>query len=413
LKWTRDVCFINNDEIVDVQADSVQIYDDALNPVERKPEHIDWDVEAAEKGGYKHFMLKEIFEQPNAVKETLCRRLDGEKRINLDGIKMPARFVKNIDKVYIVACGTAHHAGMVGKRIIEKLARIPCEVEVASEFRYMDPVITKKTLFIAISQSGETLDTLEALREAKKRGARVLSIVNVIGSSVARESDDVFYTWAGPEIAVASTKAYTTQLICVYLIALTLAVKADALPIAAYLEIIAELEALPKKLEALLKKSGDIEKLAAEINKYEQFFFIGRGLDVPTSYEASLKLKEISYINSFAIEAGELKHGTIALVNKKTVVFALATQGRLIEKSLSNAEEIMARKGHVVAVVKEKNKAFAKSVGGTKLTIPSCDDIVAPVLAVVPLQLLAYYIADIRGENIDKPKNLAKSVTVE
>lgn len=413
LNFTRKIYFLDNNEIVRLTKNSIEIFDENLKKINRKVNNISWDYETSKKDGYEHFMLKEIFEQPKGVLDTLSRRLSKNNGINLDGIKMSDAFVKKIDKVVISSCGTAYHAGLVGKNLIEKFAKIPTEVEVASEFRYKDPIISDKTLFISISQSGETLDTLEALREAKRKKARVLSIVNVVGSSIARESDDVFYTFAGPEISVASTKAYTTQLICLYLIALFLGNKTKRISKKESLRIIGELKSVPEKISVILKGKKNIETLAKKIYKANNIMFIGRGLDASTSYEASLKLKEISYINSFAIQAGELKHGTIALVDNKQYVFTLATQEFLIEKIISNAKEILARKGTVIPIVKEKNKKLFKNISDFMITIPNCDDIDAPLLSIVPLQLLAYYIAKNRGENIDKPKNLAKSVTVE
>jgi len=320
--------------------------------------------------------------------------------------------IESFQKVYIVACGTAYHAGLIGKHAIEKLAKIPVEVDVASEFRYRDPFVDDKTLFIAISQSGETLDTLAALREAKRKGARVLSVVNVVGSSVARESDDVFYTWAGPEIAVASTKAYTTQLVCMYLIALFMGRTKGSLDVETYQSVIRELSAIPEKLRGLLTKEEEIDAIAKDLYRCESVFFIGRGPDASVSFEGSLKLKEISYINSFAVAAGELKHGTIALIEQGTVVIALATQERLFDKMLSNIQEVKARGARVLGIAKEGNVGMEQQADWM-ITIPDCHDDVAPLMSVVPLQLLAYHIAKLRGCDIDKPKNLAKSVTVE
>lgn len=378
----------------------------------RDPLKITWSVEDAEKGGYQHFMLKEIHEQPKAVQETLSRRIDSKTGdIRLDGISLTMEDLQKLTKIVIVACGTAYHAGLVGKYLIEKFARIPVEVDIASEFRYRDPFVDEHTLFIAVSQSGETLDTLMSLREAKSKGARILSIVNVVGSSVARESDDVFYTWAGPEIAVASTKAYTTQLICFYLLALYMGRLKGTVSDDSYRMMMRELNALPEKIQRILDRSKDIEKLAELLYNRTQVFYIGRGLDSAVAYEGSLKLKEISYINSFAIAAGELKHGTIALMEPETTVIALATQDRLFDKMYSNIEEVKARHAHIVTLVKEGHDV--KDISTEVITIPNCTDEVAPVLSVVPLQLFAYYVARAKGENIDKPRNLAKSVTVE
>ncbi|MBE6020180.1 MAG: glutamine--fructose-6-phosphate transaminase (isomerizing) [Clostridiales bacterium] len=412
LKHVRKIYLIENNETVLVTKNNVKILNSDRKEVRRDVFTVTWDADAAEKDGYDHFMLKEIHEQPKGIYETLTRRLDENDKIKLDGISLTKEDLERINKIYIVACGTAYHAGLVGKYAIEKFARIPVEVDVASEFRYRDPFVDENTLFIAVSQSGETLDTLAALREAKSKGARVLSVVNVVGSSVARESDDVFYTWAGPEIAVASTKAYTTQLICMYLIALYMATLKGSITEDYYKEIIGELKALPEKLEELLKKEKEIEEIAKNQYKRECVFFIGRGSDVGISYEGSLKLKEISYINSFAIAAGELKHGTIALIEQGTLVIALATQDKLYDKMLSNIQEVKARGAYVIGLAKESNRAIEDQANDV-IFIPDCKDEVTPVLAVVPLQILAYYIAKLRGCDIDKPKNLAKSVTVE
>lgn len=412
LKYVREVYLIENNETVVLTKDDIKIYNEDGKVVKRDVFHVTWDADAAEKEGYEHFMLKEIHEQPKGIQETLVRRLNEDGTINLDGISMTKEDIENFDKVYIVACGTAYHAGLVGKLVIEKMARVPVEVDIASEFRYRDPFVDEKTLFIAISQSGETLDTLAALREAKRKGARILSVVNVVGSSVARESDDVFYTWAGPEIAVASTKAYTTQLICMYLIGLYMGSTKGTIEKDYYTQVLEELKLLPEKVEKLFGEEDQIAALARKYHRKDQVFYVGRGLDSGVSYEGSLKLKEISYINSFAIAAGELKHGTIALMEEETLVFALATQDFLYEKMVSNVEEIKARGARVVAIAKE-GRTEIEQVADEVIYIPPCMDEVSPVLAVVPLQIFAYYVAKERGCNIDKPKNLAKSVTVE
>ena len=412
LRYVRQIYLIENNETVVLTANEVKIYNADRQEVHRDVFNVTWDVDAAEKEGYDHFMLKEIHEQPKGIRDTLMRRMDENGEIVLDGITLTKEEIESFNKVYIVACGTAYHAGLIGKYAIEKLAGISVEVDVASEFRYRDPFIDDQTLFIAISQSGETLDTLAALREAKKKGARVLSVVNVVGSSVARESDDVFYTWAGPEIAVASTKAYTTQLVCMYMIGLYMGRKKGTLSDEVYRKYIEELTAVPDKLTSLLKQEKKIEALAKKLYRRNQVFFIGRGCDSAVSYEGSLKLKEISYINSFAIAAGELKHGTIALIEQDTLVIALATQDRLFEKMLSNIQEVKARGAFVVGIAKENNidiEAQSEAV----IYIPECMDEITPLLSIVPLQILAYYIAKLRGCDIDKPKNLAKSVTVE
>lgn len=412
LKYVKEIYLIENNEVLLITADEIKIFDDKRNEVKREVLHVTWDADAAEKEGYDHFMLKEIYEQPKGLAETLNRRLDESGKINLEGITLTKDDIDNISKIYIVACGTAYHAGLVGKYVIEKLVGIPVEVDVASEFRYRDPLIDEKTLFIAISQSGETLDTLAALREAKNKGARVLSVVNVVGSSVARESDDVFYTWAGPEIAVASTKAYTTQLMCMYMIALYMGLEKGTITREYYDQFIRDLQEIPEKLTNLLEKTAEIEKDAKKLYNREQVFFIGRGLDSAVSYEGSLKLKEISYINSFAIAAGELKHGTIALMEPGTLVIALACQDFLYEKMVSNIQEIKARGAYVMAIAKEGNTSI-ESQSDQMIYIPNCRDEIVPLLSVVPLQIFSYYVAKERGCNIDKPKNLAKSVTVE
>ena len=412
LKYVKEVYFIENNETVVLTKDDITIYDENGRKVKRDVFHVTWDADAAEKEGYEHFMLKEIHEQPKGISETLLRRINDDGSVNLDGISMTKEDIEGFNKVYIVACGTAYHAGLVGKLVIEKMAKLPVEVDVASEFRYRDPFVDEHTLFIAISQSGETLDTLAALREAKRKGARVLSVVNVVGSSVARESDDVFYTWAGPEIAVASTKAYTTQLICMYLIGLYMGSTRGTVEKEFYDRILGELKQLPEKVEKILDQENRIASIARKYYRREQVFFIGRGLDSGVSYEGSLKLKEISYINSFAIAAGELKHGTIALMEPDTLVFALATQDFLYEKMVSNVEEIKARGARVIGLAKEGRTEIEK-VADEVIYIPDCADEVSPVLSVIPLQIFAYYVAKERGCNIDKPKNLAKSVTVE
>ncbi|WP_053955202.1 glutamine--fructose-6-phosphate transaminase (isomerizing) [Inediibacterium massiliense] len=412
LKYTKDIYLIENDEVVLLTKDEVKIFNEFRQVVERDVFKVTWNAEAAEKEGYPHFMLKEINEQPKGVYDTLHRRLDKEDNIVLDGIKITKEDLEKINKVYIVACGTAYHAGLVGKYAIEKFAKIPVEVDVASEFRYRDPFVDENTLFIAVSQSGETLDTLAALREAKRKGARILSIVNVVGSSVARESDDVFYTWAGPEIAVASTKAYTTQLVSMYLIALHMAITKGSITDEEYKKYVKVLKEMPDKIERIVEDEESIQKIADEQFNNEDVFYIGRGVDVAVAYEGSLKLKEISYIHSEAIGAGELKHGTIALIEEGRLVIALATQDGLYDKMLSNIQEVRARGAYVIGVAKEGNKEIEK-VADKVIYIPDTLNEFTPILSVIPLQILAYYIAVARGCDVDKPKNLAKSVTVE
>ena len=412
LKYTKRVHLIENDEYVLLTKDSVTIYDQFLQVQDREVFEVDWDVESAEKEGYEHFTIKEIHEQPKGVKETLFRRLTNDDEIYFEGINWTREELQKFNKVYIIACGTAYHAGLIGKYAIEKFAKIPVTVDVASEFRYSDPFIDENTLFISVSQSGETIDTLQALREAKRRGARILSIVNVVGSSIARDSDDVIYTWAGPEIGVASTKAYTTQLIAMYLVALKMAKVMGRIDDAYYFEVLNELKKMPEYDDNTLDGEEQIKKLASNQFNNENIFFIGRGLDFSTALESSLKLKEISYINSFAIQAGELKHGTIALVEDGTLVLTLATQEHLFEKTLSNIKEVKARGAHVVAVAMRGHTEIEK-VADEVIYIPKTMGETAPVLSVIPMQLFAYYISLARGNDVDKPRNLAKSVTVE
>jgi len=412
LKYTRNMLLIENDEFVDLTKDKVTIYNSLKQPIKRDIYEVTWDIDSAEKEGFEHFTLKEIFEQPKGVKETLMRRLNANDEIVLEGVNLTTEMLSKINKVYIVACGTAYHAGLIGRRAIEMFAKIPVECDVASEFRYRDPFVDENTLFIAVSQSGETLDTLQSIREAKRKGARVLSIVNVVGSSVARESDDLLYTWAGPEIGVASTKAYTTQLVAFYLLALYMGRLNGKLDSQKYTEVINALKEMPDKISLVLDKSPEIQKLAASQFNNEKVFFMGRGVDCDLAYEGSLKLKEISYINSFAIAAGELKHGTIALIEDDTFIVALASQDKLYDKMLSNIKEVKARGAHVFAIAKEGNDQLIKTADEV-FYIPATMDELTPILAVIPTQLLAYYVSALRGNDVDKPRNLAKSVTVE
>ena len=412
LKHTRDVYLIENDEIVIVTKQGVEIYDEERTRMNRTRTHIEWDITAAEKGGYEHFMLKEIFEQPAAVRETIARRINEDGTIMADDLGFTKEGLDALERIYIIACGTASHAGLIGKAIIEKYVKIPCEVELSSEFRYKDPIVNERTLCICISQSGETSDTLEALREAKRRGASVLSIVNVVGSSLARASDHVFYTWAGPEIAVASTKAYTTQLTSLYIIALYMGLLRGTTTKREAEKLLKELKKTPALIENVLGRESEIEALAKLHQKKEKIFYAGRGVDAATAAEASLKLKEISYINSYSIAAGELKHGTIALITKDVLFFVIATQEKLYEKMLSNIEEMKARQAQVVAVAKEGD-ARISAVADEVFFIPPCSDEAAPIISIVIFQLFAYHVAKLRGREIDQPRNLAKSVTVE
>ena len=413
LKYTRNVYFLENDEYVHIQGSNVTILDENRNVVEKELNEITWDVEAASKAGYDHFMLKEIYEQPSGVKETLIRRLNADGEIQLDDIKMTKEDLEKINRVYIVACGTAYHAGLVGKFAIEKFAHIPVITDIASEFRYRDPFIDDKTLLILVSQSGETADTLASLRYAKEKGARILSVTNVVGSSIARESDDVFYTWAGPEISVASTKAYTTQLVSFYMIALDFAIKKGTISREYYNEMIEKLKYMPELVSKALEQETHIkEDVAKELKNATSAFYLGRGLDYNLAMEGALKIKEISYIHAEAFAAGELKHGTIALIEEGTPVIAIATQEELFEKMVSNMQEVKARGAYVIAVAQEHNKEVEKAADKV-IYIPNVDDILSSILTVLPLQLLSYYVAVQRGCDVDKPRNLAKSVTVE
>jgi glucosamine--fructose-6-phosphate aminotransferase (isomerizing) len=411
LEYTRDVIFLNDREIAVLTRDSVALYDEYGQPVTRDSFHVDWDVSQAEKGGYEHFMIKEIHEEPRVMAETFFPRYRNGV-IDLSEIGIDEALVKSVNKVGIIACGTAFHAGMVGKYIIEELARIPVEVEVASEFRYRRPIIQPGQLVIIISQSGETADTLAAMREAKKCGAKIAAIVNVVGSTISREADAVLYTHAGPEIAVASTKAYNTQLMAIYMIALELARLSGAMDQSRYTMLAKGLGQVPTLMEKVLENKEQLARVASRSFSQSSVFFIGRGLDYVLSMEASLKLKEISYIHSEAYAAGELKHGTIALIEQGTLVVALATQGALLEKTISNIKEVKARGAQVLAVCFEDTQ-LPEDIADEVVYLPRTDDLFAPILAVTPMQLFAYYMAVNKGCDVDKPRNLAKSVTVE
>lgn len=411
LEHTRDIYILEDKEIVSLSKDGVKVFNIHGAEVKKEVFHVTWDVTSAEKSGYEHFMMKEMFEEPKVLRDTILPRIQGNQ-IVLDNIKITSEDLKNIDKIYIVACGTAYHAGVVGKYIIENLAKIPVEVDVASEFRYRDPLINNRNLVIIISQSGETIDTLFALRESKKKGARILSIVNVVGSSIARDSDDILYTWAGPEIAVASTKAYNTQLSALYLIALDLACKKGTIDKQTFDSILNRLKDIPAAVEEVLKCKEKIQKFASMHYNAKSIFFIGRGLDYALSMEGSLKLKEISYIHSEAYAGGELKHGTIALIEKGTLVVCPVTQNSLLDKMVSNIKEVKARGAVVLAITQEPN-ADVEKVSDMVIKIPDVDSLLAPIVAVTPLQLFAYYMAVEKGCDVDKPRNLAKSVTVE
>jgi len=414
IEHTRDIYILNDGEMAVITPDNVQLMTTTGEAIERDTFRVEWDIETAEKDGFDHFMLKEIHEQPRAYRETLSERIDHENlQVDLSKeINFTKEEINKIDKIHIVACGTAYHAGLVGKYVIEDLVRIPVEVDVASEYRYRNPIITDKTLVMVISQSGETADTLAALREAQRLGAKVLAITNVNGSSVARDADQVLLTHAGPEIAVASTKAYTSQLIAIYLWGLYLAQMRETIgneEVANYIQAIKE---LPAQAEKLLEFAPSMKQFAERYSHYEDLFFIGRSLDFAVSLEGSLKLKEISYIHSEAYPAGELKHGTLALITDGIPVIALATQEDIYDKMVSNIKEVKARDAYVLGIAIEGDEELTKSVDEV-ITIPKTLALLTPALSVIPLQLLSYYAALARGNDVDKPRNLAKSVTVE
>ena len=412
IKYTRDVVYMEDGEIAVVTPESIDVFDSEMNPLEKQHSQVDWDVSAAEKGGYAHFMFKEIMEQPEAIAKTVSPRIrDG--RVVLDDITLTADYVRDISRIFIIACGSSYHVGMVSKYNWERLLRRPVQVDLASEFRYSDPLVDEKSLVVVISQSGETLDTMAAMREAKRRGARTLAVVNVVGSSIAREADDVLYTWAGPEIAVATTKAYSTQLVLMDLIGLYLADLLGTVEKSEYDAILAEVQVLPEKMSHFLEHFEDVQYFASRYFNHNSIFFIGRNLDYAMGLEGSLKLKEISYIHSEAYASGELKHGTISLIEPGTLVVALGTYAALFDKAMSNVVEVKARGAEVLALTTEDFREKMENVADATLTIPVTHTVLQPSLGVVPLQLFSYYVALQRGCDIDKPRNLAKSVTVE
>ncbi|MUP59364.1 glutamine--fructose-6-phosphate transaminase (isomerizing) [Veillonellaceae bacterium M2-4] len=413
LKYTRNTYIMNDGEIAIVKKDGVWVTDFEGVPISKKVFVVNWDAEAAEKGGFDHFMLKEIFEQPKAIRDTLSCRITAEKtQIQFDELQWTLEDVQSIQKIMITACGTAYHAGLLAKYFIEKLARIPVEVDIASEYRYRDPLTDSKTLSISISQSGETIDTLAALKEAKRKGARTLAITNVVGSSISREADQVIYTWAGPEIAVASTKAYTTQLVALLLLAIYMGQKKGTLDHEREVEIIRDLQRVPEQCQHIFDQETEIKSLANSFKQKEDTFFIGRSMDYGLAMEGALKLKEISYIHAEAYAGGELKHGTLALIVPEMPVIALATQKDVEEKMISNIKEVKAREARVIGIVQTGDTEVQKTVDSI-ITIPASDSFVVPIISAIPLQLLAYYTAIVKGNDVDKPRNLAKSVTVE
>lgn len=413
IKYTREVCYMEDGEIAVLTRDGIEVFNHPyLQAVKKERHHVDWEISAAEKGGYEHFMAKEIMEQPKAFRDTVFPRIQNG-RVVLDDLKLDADTLRGADKIYIIACGSSYHVSVVAKYVMEKLLRKPVEVALASEFRYSEPLVTDKTLCIVISQSGETIDTLAAMREARRLGARILSIVNVVGSSIARESDDVLYTWAGPEIAVATTKAYSTQLGVIYLIALRFAELLETISKEEYETIVEELLTIPSKMERILADCEAIQYYASIYFNHESVFFMGRNIDYAIGLEGSLKLKEISYIHSEAYAAGELKHGTISLIEKGTLVVALASCTKLFDKLMANVVEVKSRGADVLGLTVEAKGADLKKMVDHAILVPDTHPMLIPSLDVIPMQLFAYYVALMRGCDIDKPRNLAKSVTVE
>ena len=410
LSYTKDFYLLNDYEFAVLSRDNVEFYDINLNKIVKPIKSIDWDINSADKNGYEDYMLKEIFEQPNAVRETIGSRLPENEHCNFEDLKFTKEFLLTINKMYIVACGTAMHAGLSGKSAIEKLCNIPVTVDIASEFRYRNPIIDKNTLCIYISQSGETADTIAALKLAKSKGATTLAISNVIGSSITREADYCIYTHAGPEIAVASTKAYTSQVVLLDILAVYFAEILGTTPILQLQNIKKEILALPAKIDEALKCSDRIKTFANKIYQEKDIFFLGRGADYNTALEGSLKLKEISYIHSEAYAAGELKHGPIALIENGITVIGIMTDKLLVEKSISNLQEVITRGAKTLVVT---NQNLPANNFETIITVPDIDTLLSPILAIVPLQLLSYYISKAKGLDVDKPRNLAKSVTVE
>ncbi|MBB5263873.1 glucosamine--fructose-6-phosphate aminotransferase (isomerizing) [Catenibacillus scindens] len=411
LKYTKTVCYVDDMDIVELSTDHIRFFNTDQEEIQKEFKTVQWDAKAAEKEGFEHFMLKEIYEQPKAVADTISPRIkDGN--VVLDELEMTEEDIKKISRIQMVACGSAYHVCMCGKYILEQMAKIPVDVDLASEFRYRQPILGDNTLVIVISQSGETADSLAALREAKKLGHKVLAIVNVVGSSIAREADSVLYTWAGPEISVATTKAYSTQLAAIYLIALLFGRTREVINQEDYKKYVAELGRLPEKIQRILDEKERIQWLANKFSHAKDVFFIGRGLDYAISMEGSLKLKEISYIHSEAYAAGELKHGTISLIENGVLVIGVATQPELFEKEISNLVEVRSRGASVLGLTLYGNYAM-EDIADFTIYVPKTEDYFTTSLAVIPLQLLAYYISVARGLDVDKPRNLAKSVTVE
>lgn len=413
LKYTRNVYFLEDGEAAILTKDSVKIYDLDEKELKKEVFTVTWDIDAAEKSGYDHFMMKEIFEQPKVIKDTLNGRLSQDsEEVILDQIKIDKDVLEKINKIYIVACGTAYYAGMIGKELIEKIARVPVVAEVASEFRYKDPILDENTLMIVVSQSGETADTLAALRMAKQAGARVMAIVNVVGSTISREAHDILYTSAGPEIAVASTKAYSSQLIAMYLLSIRMGRILGKIDDAEFTELKTAILKLPEQVQNILDRSQEIKVLADKHLGMKNIFYIGRGLDYATSLEGALKIKEVAYLHAESYQAGELKHGPIALIEKGSVLMGLLGQESLMEKTISNIKEVKARGADVIAIALEGN-TMAKHVADDVFMVPKTHWMLTTLLINIPQQLFAYYISCGLGHDVDKPRNLAKSVTVE
>lgn len=411
LKYTRTVYYVDNYEIVRLKHNGMQFFAEDEEEISKESVHIDWDADAAEKAGYEHFMLKEIYEQPKTINDTISPRIR-EDDIVIEELGMTEEQIKKINRIHIVACGSAYHAGVTGRYVMEGLARIPVEVDLASEFRYRNPILQEGDMVVVISQSGETADTLAALRESKKRGFPVLGIVNVVGSSIAREADNCMYTWAGPEISVATTKAYSAQLAALYLLAMKFAKVRGTIEEETFKAMLADLKKLPDQIELLLGAKNRVQRFANRYVAAKEMFYLGRGIDYAIALEASLKLKEISYVHSEAYAAGELKHGTISLIEQGTLVAAIATQPDLLPKTISNIVEVKSRGAMVLAITLEGHKEIEKTADYT-IYIPKTNPYFANSLAIIPLQLFAYYISVGKGCDVDKPRNLAKSVTVE
>ncbi len=411
LEYTRDVYYIQNMEIAKLTGASVEFYNLDQEEITKEIQHIEWDAKAAEKEGFEHYMMKEIYEQPKAIRDTITPRIQ-EGKIVLEELNLDEEEMKKLSNIIILGCGSAYHVGMNVKYVLESMTRIPVTVELASEFRYRDPIVAPDTLAIVISQSGETADSLAALREARERGAKVLGVVNVVGSSIAREADACIYTWAGPEISVATTKAYTTQMVVMYMIGMVLAEAKGMLGAERYQELLAELQSLPEKIERILNEKERIQWFANKYASAQDIFFIGRGLDYAACMEGSLKLKEISYIHSEAYAAGELKHGTISLIEDNVLVVALATQRELYGKTVSNIVEVKSRGAYVFGITSYGSYTM-EDVADFTVYVPKTDDLFMTSLTVIPMQLFAYYVSVAKGLDVDKPRNLAKSVTVE